>query len=324
MNPVSGRRKSTGWKAHDVVRRRPHNIAVLSLLAILITIAVSWWTPGDQPDQAAGQSSSNSSPLSSSDAAGATRLNGLTWPVPPLDQPTVIWITDSNRDLSLPMDRDFLLKMPDFPLTGPGGLRIDGGRNVVVIGGEISIADVPQGTAGADRRGLVVKNQTGVVHIEGLEIRGEDLAEGIQIAAPDAIVQLQKIRIGRVSSDDASFHSDVLQVWGGVQELRVDRLTGQSAFQGIFLKSDISGANIGAVDLRRVNIIGGSGYNFYADETVGSITTSEVYALPGPTKQWRYSAFPPVASGVWSGVVHGAPRSGDFVPRGTVGLVHSH
>lgn len=252
-------------------------------------------------------------------APQAMAADGLAWGVPELSAPTVISITQANRDLKLPVNQDYVLDMPDVELTGINGLRVDGGRNVVLLGGAISIDDVPAGTSGDARRGLVLKNQTGVVHIEGLHIGGNALAEGIQIASPNAIVQLQNIRVDRVASEDPSFHSDVVQVWGGVRELRVDRLTGSSAFQGIFLKSDVAGAPIGAVDLRRVNITGGSGYLFYADPAVGSVSVSDVFAVPGPSKKWQYSMFPQAPAADWAGVVLGAPIDGDYVPNGAAG-----
>lgn len=255
--------------------------------------------------------------------ANAVAASTLTWHPPALTSPTVISITQANRDLNLRTDRDYVLKMPAVAITGMNGLRVNGGRNVVLIGGAISVSDVPWGTSGDDRRGLVLKNQTGTVHIEGLQISGKDLAEGIQIAAPAAVVQLQNIRITRVSAgSDTSFHSDVLQVWGGVRALRVDGLTGSTEFQGIFLKSDVAGAPIGSVDLRRINIIGGgwaAGYLFYANSAVGSVTTSNVFGVPGENKEWQYSVFPHLPLTVWKGVVDGSPYSGDFVPAGSVG-----
>lgn len=257
------------------------------------------------------------------DRIDAVSTTTLTWSPPDLTSPTTIVITAAKRDLNLPLDRDFVLQMPASALTGMKGLRINGGRNVVLIGGTISVSDAPAGSTGDDRRGLVLKNQTGTVHIEGLQITGPALSEGIQIAAPKAIVQLQNIRVTRVSpGDDIAFHSDVLQVWGGVRELRVDGLTGSTTFQGIFLKSDVVGAPIGSVDLRRVNINGGSGYLFYADPLVGSVSTSELFGLPGPTKQWQYSAFPSITGGQWGQAVQGTPAGGDFVPDGAAGLAY--
>lgn len=93
-----------------------------------------------------------------------------------------------------------------------------GGRNIVIIGGEIVIPWQGENPDIPSRTMLKLKASTGIVHIEGLLGRGDDISEGIQIAAPDAIVQIQNVRIeGIHARDQVEFtdnHPDIIQTWG--------------------------------------------------------------------------------------------------------------
>src|SRR5205807_6072932 len=105
----------------------------------------------------------------------------LTWAPPQLKNPIVVNVTNQYRALVLDPARDYIVRMPQQPLTASYGLAIAGGHNVVLIGGEI---DIPwQGTNPPEdsRRALYLKEQTGTVHIEGLLMTGADLTEGIDL-----------------------------------------------------------------------------------------------------------------------------------------------
>ena len=127
------------------------------------------------------------------------------WPAPPLTDPVTVYATDANRWLKLDVTKDYIVKLPaDRPLTASGGLIIDGGRNVVVIGGEISIPYQGPVPAANARRGLYLKGQTGTIHIEGVLIGGSDLNEGIDLDERlGATVQLQNVRIASTIPRDA-------------------------------------------------------------------------------------------------------------------------
>jgi hypothetical protein len=172
----------------------------------------------------------------------------------------------------------------DYVISTPyrldGAVHLRGGRNVVWIGGHIHIPYQGAGpVAPANRRGLVISDIDDgggdpvrygyspagrIVHVEGLLIDGPDLAEGINTNAPKAVIQLQNIRVQDVhfrNSDDrdgtngwAANHPDVLQTWGSQKELRVDGLTGTSAYQGLYLQEDSVDRVRGAMYMRRVNI----------------------------------------------------------------------
>ena len=113
----------------------------------------------------------------------------MSWAPPKLDHPETIELGD-HRDygLKLKKDRDYLLKLPkDKPFIGE--LNIYGGRNVVLIGGEIHI---PNGEENPDyaegsgkkksKRAVYIQGTTGTIHIEGIHITGKGLHEGFNIA----------------------------------------------------------------------------------------------------------------------------------------------
>jgi hypothetical protein len=157
----------------------------------------------------------------------------------------------------------------DRPIEGP--LEIIGGRNVVWIGGAIVI-DRPEPVDEPHRAiGLTIRDGDDsvdrTVHLEGLLLDGSGLNDGVNVDAPSAIVQLQNIHIAAVTFEGADDrdgtgpyedmgrnHPDVVQVYGGHRELRIDGLTARSAYQGLFLKVDHPDGRGGTVRLRDVDV----------------------------------------------------------------------
>jgi hypothetical protein len=152
-------------------------------------------------------------------------------------------------------NQDYIIDLPDEPVNR--GIVLQGGRNIVLIGGEIQIPWQGDHASVTNRTGLKILGATGTVHIEGLVIAGDDLSEGIQIDAPRAIIQIQNVGIYGVHARDEAYfsdnHPDLIQPYGGMTELRVDGFTGSSDYQGFFFKGGVPFARI---DLRRVNIVG--------------------------------------------------------------------
>jgi hypothetical protein len=267
----------------------------------------------------------------------------LTWAPPTLDAPITRHVGVTGGLGTLDASRDYVLVMPSVPRTE--ALVINGGRNVVLIGGEVAIPDQGTSPTITSRRALYIANSTGTVHVEGLLLHGDDISEGIQINAPAAIVQIQNVAIRNVHARDqvrfSDNHPDVLQTWGGVGELRVDGLTGESDYQGLFFKADYNGPH-GPVHLRNVNLraMPTTRYQFWMDGTGGgypTVTLSDVWVEPAPNRSFGKTVWPDVdhaehpvriAEGAasWptlpvSGVVRqGTPPGGDFVPVATVGL----
>jgi hypothetical protein len=228
--------------------------------------------------------------------------------------------------LSLDTAKDYIVKMPGRPLKGPGGLAIEGGRNVVVIGGEINIPRQPRKSPSDDRRGVRLKGQTGVVHLEGLWLRG-DLTEGIDIdQRKGAVVQVQNVRVETVRArDEVHFsdnHPDVLQVFAGPQQLRIDRLTGWSDYQGLFLVPNDLGQQAPPCrfDLRRINIRSTRTARYLLWKG-GSfpLNAQDVWISPPRGRSVRKSTWPEGAR-EWRRVRRGVPPGGDFVPAGVPGV----
>jgi hypothetical protein len=202
---------------------------------------------------------------SSETTTGVAARAQLSWAPPRLVRPTTVRIADQGQAApSLPRQhpghpatvfldagRDYVLELGHR--RGPGGLRVQGGRNVVIIGGRVTpTLDADAGNG----RGLTFFDQTGTVHLEGVAIAGA--ADGILISAPRATFQVQNVRID-VSAPNHDFsinHPDVIQTWSGPAVIRIDALTGTSDYQGFFWYHARGPSTVppGRVIQRRVNI----------------------------------------------------------------------
>jgi hypothetical protein len=294
------------------------------------------------------RTSTDPAPLPAAPASGP-----LKWAPPSLTNPITINVPDTQWLVSMDKTKDYIVKIGHHrPCAAAGsnqaGLWLEGGHNVVLIGGRVSI---PCESTSYGRTGIKIRYATGTVHIEGVLIdnSGGYLTDGIAISAPEATVQLQNLRVGPVW-DWANAHPDLVQVQGGVKELRVDRLTGTSTYQGIFL-TDEGGFPNGPSDLRRVNVHTLSGLGSYLPNTLfwqdtkdipvsisdfyidrsgtsrgigdvvqpstnwvadGDATRRAVLSSDGLSVSWP-------ASNITGTVRDGNPPSGDFVPDGTAG-----
>ncbi len=288
----------------------------------------------------------------------------LTWAPPALTAPVDLRIDSSaiqsrgSNVWYLDNTKDYRVTLGDVSST-LGGIRFSGGRNVVVMGGHITVPWAGTSASIESRRALLFYRQVGTVHLEGtlIDNAGGDLSEGIQIDAPNAIVQIQNVRVtGIHARDQVNFsdnHPDLIQPYGGVRELRVDRFTGSTDSQGIFLRAAY--APIGKVDLRRVNMVGTNTnttriFQHLNGET-GTIPTqlSDVWVTPQPTDNLYYSLLAQTANGqththtmssdgltaswpnykdatgnqVISGTIrHGLPPTGEWVPASRVGTAY--
>ena len=250
---------------------------------------------------------------------------------------------------SMSPSRDYIIKMP--PSEKVGGTWLSGGHNVVLIGGAVTI---PTGTTpgvpnDAQRSAIYIQGATGMVHVEGLEIDGGGGGEfdGVDIAAPQATVQLENLRIVGVRGRYSAFHADIVQAWGGAADLRIDHLTGSSNYQGLALQQDLG--PIGSAELSDIDLtatteapIDRGGHMLWLTKGVSScvsypVTLSSVFVQPRPGTALGRSVWPANNSGLgcdesgetlasWpalpvsGGVREGSPPSGSFVPLGMVGL----
>jgi hypothetical protein len=176
----------------------------------------------------------------------------LAWAPPALTNPVTLTVPDTAPvALSLDSSTDYILKLGH--LSGPGGLTVTGGHNVVIIGGQITATPDT-----VERNGWAMRfyNQTGTVHIEGVLIDNSN--DGITIEAPNAIFQIENVRISNnhALQDNFSYaHPDLIQTWSGPSKMRIDRFTGYSDYQGFTWMDAGSGYSYpGSVTATNVNI----------------------------------------------------------------------
>lgn len=334
------------------------------------------------------------SPASSQSSGGvlASVTGPLTWSPPPGWESYQRVSVEQAPELMRTWNNGVCTALPnnliiELPAGQPyyGAIDLEGGGNIVIIGGEIQIPWQGDGASISSRRALKIQDCPGqptrFVHIEGVEIGIEDinascssgtgvranfdpgcsdLSEGIQIAAPASIIQIQNVRINHIHARDqvgqSDNHPDLIQTWGGYGELRIDRFSGTTDYQGIFLKVD-SGIPPGGAHLKNVNVVGDPTATqlFWSHYTPGAsgITLENFWVQPArPTSDestWRslnYSVFPnsfavypdiPVTmtvdgngqeSASWSagrtplivGSVYKGIPGGDFVPGSVAGI----
>ena len=91
----------------------------------------------------------------------------VSWAPPQLTDPLKIRVEANywQRVYQLDPAKDYVIEMPSVPVTR--GLAFVGGRNVVLIGGEIAIPWQGFFPDIVSRTGLRLKSATGTVHIEG-------------------------------------------------------------------------------------------------------------------------------------------------------------
>jgi hypothetical protein len=300
--------------------------------------------PEESEPTGEGQASTESPPPSISPPTA----EALAWAPPALVNPKTIELGTGYTHTSLSSSRDYIVKLP--PTKKVGGTWLDGGHNVVVIGGSVT---VPTGTDpgvayDAQRNGIYIKDATGTVHIEGVLIDGSGGAEfdGIDINAPLATVQLENLRIVGVRGGFSSFHADVVQPWGGVKDLRIDHLTGSSNYQGLMLQPDLG--PIGSAEISNVDLtataeppVDRGGHMLWLTRGSTScagypVALSNVFVKPRPGSSLIQSVWP-TTSGLscnatgsssvdWpklevGGVVQvGPPPAGEFAPPQSAGL----
>jgi hypothetical protein len=279
-------------------------------------------------------------PSSSSAVTAVAVSSKLRWPAPTLTAPTTIAVAQGDQSLSLDKTKDYILNLGS--VVHQGALWINGGRNVVVKGGAIALP-----ASSAKNTAMSIANSVGTVHVEGVLFDGSaHEMDTIQIVAPAATVQLENIRAVGIVGTFATNHSDVVQPWGGVAKLRIDHLTADSNYQGIFTRPD-QGA-IGSVEIQNVDMAfnnakatSSGGYLLWmtTDCVMAPTTLSNVYIAPRLGTSLGSAVWPATSDAtcpsklssntvtfpnipVTGGVIGGAPPAGSFVPTGKVGTTY--
>jgi hypothetical protein len=277
----------------------------------------------------------------------------LRWAPPALSHPMVIELGDGPTDTKLRDDQDYVIKLPQTKKVG--ATIIEGGRNVVIIGGHITLPPASADSDQALSRAIFIKNNVGVVHIEGvlIDASGLGMSDGIDIDAPRSVVQIENVRVDGVFGFHDQFHAHVIKPFGGVAGLRIDKLTGYSGYQGLTLDTELGA--IGSADISRVNLVAirkqvwGPGNNggqmiwLTKDAACGSaypVRFGQVYVQPRAGTPLGHAVWPMAAGGgdcpardlgndaevafprlpIVGAVERGLPPKGDFVPEGVAGV----
>jgi hypothetical protein len=284
-------------------------------------------------------------PTDPDDTAGGA--DKLAFAPPALTDPITVNVPSNDSaynghtNLNLSTTRDYIINMPATKKVG--GLSIIGGNDVVLIGGHIS--SNPLHVEGSSTRALYVKDSTGTVFIEGVET---DYSSGgeydfMEMDAPQATVVLQNIRAEKVTGSRDGVHGDVIQPYGGIDSVKIDKLTATSNYQGLQLYDLADSADIRRVDMAfydNPNIsefsnqfvwleCSSSNYAFSevfvssSKQGLGSLvwtTTSDDTCPAQYTDSTRKAVRWPSILGVTGVVSQGPPPNGSFVPADKAGL----
>lgn len=197
----------------------------------------------------------------------------LTWAPPDTAGYTTLTINadGSKSPATLDPNTDYVVSAPN-PITGT--VVLDNCRNVVWLGGEFNVSATGRGDSAILALGSYGNHVTGTIHLEGLHFYGSQLNEAIEIASTGADIRVQNCLVENLTyyTDQSNGHPDVIQpnrMEGGT--LKVDKVTGYTGYQGMFLRTDVQYYSSGGpVYLKRVNIVAsdstnGDGYGSSGD-----------------------------------------------------------
>ena len=291
---------------------------VVVAVAVLVPVTVLWAVDRDAPE--------------------------LTWSPPALSDPVTYRVSgDGPGTIRAEAGQDSIVVF-DGPVHRR--IRMDGGRHWVVRGGEV--VNDKQWSDIDDQSGLEFENVTGTAFVEGVLIHGRYGKDGIRIGegGSDTTLVVQNTRITQRLAGPSDYHADVIQAYGGVEALKVDRLTGSGDYQGQMWKQE-PGTTFGPTDFRRVNFRAASPEREYMINLVMSSPTApvrlhEVYSSPDPefaggdfcraqipsesatcatdADGRQYVTWSDTPIDVRGRITSGVPPGGDFVPVGVAGL----
>ena len=291
--------------------------------------------------------------LAAGSAGRCEESDKLRWAPPPLVNPVTIALRDGKTFNKLDDAQDYVITLPKTKKVG--STILEGGHNIVIIGGWITLPVLPDKSNAAMSRGIYIKNNVGTVHIEGVLIDGSGggMSDGIDIDAPASTVQIENVRVEGIYGYYDQFHADVVQPFGGVKDLRIDKLTGYTGYQGLTIDRDLG--DIGSAEISRANLVAtgdqiwgphnNSGYLVWLTRDPGCkvsfpVKLHQVWAQPRRNTPLANAVWPPAggktacpaavkdddsearfpAIPVTGRVRKGQPPGGDFVPPGVAGL----
>jgi len=225
---------------------------------------------------------------------------------PTLVNPLTVTITPTVPVVVLNNARDYVVKVAAGAVFSRE-VAISGGHNVVLESATIQYAapvDLP-----VRYRALFLKGQTGVMYVNGLQLRGP-LQDGIQMdqKAPHAAVVLRNVDVDPVHGTFEGYHADLLQTWAGPARLVVDGFTGTSDYQGFFLKPNqlwLDGPKPEFFWLRNVRLDVSTGYYALWTDGFGAfpVQTTDVAVKPYTAYRgaWLWPK-PNTGDTTWAGV----------------------
>jgi hypothetical protein len=267
----------------------------------------------------------------------------LTWAPPPCGDGTHacndIYLSDTgvHQTVPTPTADDYRVHLPNVPLRG--GITINGGRNVIIIGGQINLT-VPCSDSSAACRGIYISKRNGPrghVFIEGVWIHApaqssQSTSDGI--AVNDSSFQptdltLENVRIDGISGCEVGGnHSDVFQPWyAGNARVHIDRLSGVSNCQGLQIDPDLAWSVDGVYAteyiIKNTNLVssstdGRNDYLFWLTYGLacnsGPITLTNAYAQEpngrlAVNSVWADTDQPAACRSVWSNPTLSFPSS---------------
>ena len=251
---------------------------------------------------------------------------------PALTAPVTVEITPDNRYLHLDPALDYIVKMPTTPFSVPGGIAIVGGRNVVIVGGEIVDETPIAPSESADQAyGLYLEDQTGTVHVEGLWIHGRGIGQALILDQDaGATVQVQSSRLVAMHPV-GHVHTDGIQTWSGPTRLFLRNVTIRTAGVGIQTQPHTFAAiPIDRWEYHRVNVVQmtrdayalwkGSGHGSWWREIHRELWVKNLGNFAWPSRNHWNPGGPGGVEG--EPIKKGLPPRGDFVQAGIVGLLY--
>lgn len=212
----------------------------------------------------------------------------LTWAPPALVNPISMTYPEGAVPLKLDSSRDYILKLPSGrALNNTYGLTINGGHNVVIVGGAVNVGGGVPSLGIVARRGAYFKDQTGTLFLEGVRFHSPSsayLMEGIDLSqSKGATVIIQNVVVEHLVGSQSTNHADGLQTWAGPNRLLIDRLSIDTGYQGMFLlpNQHLSGSAPVQWDFRHVYLHGQSSakYLMWKPSAAFNWKISNIYLL---------------------------------------------
>ena len=212
----------------------------------------------------------------------------LTWAPPTLVNPISMAYPEGAAPLKLDSSRDYILKLPsNRALNNRYGLTINGGHNVVIIGGAVNVGTGVPSLGIVARRGAYFKDQTGTLFVEGVRFQSPSsayLMEGIDLSqSKGATVVIQNVVVEHLVGSQSTNHADGLQTWAGPKRLLIDRLSIDTGYQGMFLlpNQHLGGSAPAQWDFRHIYLHGQSSakYLMWKPSAAFNWKISNIYLL---------------------------------------------